>query len=101
MYILVYISKEWSMNITQNLQKWGNSSGVRLPKKVVEAAKLKPDQPLEISLRGRSIVLTPVQEEDNFTLKDMLKGVTPENMHPLVNWGPDVGAEIIEDGYSG
>lgn len=88
------------MNITQNLQKWGNSAGVRLPKKVVEAAHLKPDQPLAISLRGRSIVLTPVNEEDDFTLEAMLKGVTPENVHSVVDWGPDVGAEIIEDDYS-
>lgn len=88
------------MNLTQNLQKWGNSAGVRLPKKVVEAARLKPNQTLDISLKGRSIVLTPVDEDNSFTLEVMLKGVTPENMHPLVDWGPDVEAEIIDDDYS-
>ena len=88
------------MNITQNLQKWGNSTGVRLPKKVVDAARLKPNQTLSISLKGRSIVLTPVDEDDSFTLEAMLKGVRPENLHPLVDWGPDVGAEIIDDDYS-
>ena len=88
------------MNLTQNLQKWGNSTGVRLPKKVVDAARLKPNQTLDISLKGRSIVLTPVDEDDSFTLKAMLKDVSPENMRPLVDWGPDTGAEIIEDDYS-
>ncbi|MBI2589129.1 AbrB/MazE/SpoVT family DNA-binding domain-containing protein [Candidatus Saccharibacteria bacterium] len=88
------------MNITQNLQKWGNSAGVRLPKKVVEAARLKPNQTLDISLKGRSIILTPVDEDNSFTLEAMLKGVTPESIHPLVDWGPDVGAEIIDDDYS-
>src|SRR5258706_13032615 len=81
MYILVYIRSIY-MNITQNLQKWGNSSGVRLPKKVIDAARLRPDQTLSISLQGKSIVLTPVNNEDNFTLDTMLKGVTPENLHP-------------------
>ena len=85
------------MNITQNLQKWGNSSGVRLPKKVIDAAKLKPNQALSISLKGKTIVLTPVNEENSFTLTDMLKGVTPQNVHPELNWGPDVGSEIIND----
>lgn len=99
-YILVYINKERIMNITQNLQKWGNSTGVRLPKKVIEAAKLKPNQPLAVSLKGRSIVLTPVSENDDFTLEKMLAGVTPENVHSAVDWGPDVGAEIIDDDYS-
>lgn len=88
------------MNITQNLQKWGNGTGVRIPKKVVEAAKLRINQPLEVSLKGKSIVLTPVDKDKNFTLESMLEGVTPENIHPAVDWGPDVGAEIIDDDYS-
>ena len=88
------------MNITQNLQKWGNGTGVRIPKKVVEAARIKINQPLEISLQGKSIVLTPVDNDKNFTLESMLKSVTPENVHPSVEWGPDVGVEIIDDDYS-
>jgi len=88
------------MNITRSLQKWGNSTGVRIPKKVVDAAKLKLNQPLEVSLKGKSIVLTPVDKDKDFTLEKMLEGVTPENIHPAVDWGPDVGAEIIEDDYS-
>ena len=88
------------MNLTRSLQKWGNGTGVRIPKKVVDAAKLKINQPLEVSLRGKSIVLTPVDQDKEFTLEKMLEGVTPENIHPMVDWGPDVGAEIIDDDYS-
>jgi antitoxin MazE len=82
---------------TQSLQKWGNSAGVRLPKKVIKAAKLKLDQQLVVSLKGQSIILTPVQSDDDFTLDKMLVGVTPENVHGEVDWGPDVGAEVIDD----
>ena len=82
---------------TQSLQKWGNSDGVRLPKKVIKAAKLKLDQQLVVSLKGQSIILTPVQSDDDFTLDKMLEGVTPENVHGEFDWGPDVGAEIIDD----
>ncbi len=88
------------MNITQSLQKWGNGTGIRIPKKVVLAAKLKINQPLEVSLKGKSIVLTPVEKYKEFTLESMLKGVTPENVHPAVDWGPDVGVEKIDDDYS-
>ncbi len=84
------------MNITQSLQKWGNGTGIRIPKKVVEAAKLEINQPLEVTLKGKSIVLTPIDKDRDFTLETMLKGVTPENMHPAINWGPDVGNEIID-----
>ena len=82
---------------TQSLQKWGNSSGVRLPKRIIKAAKIKNDQLLTVSLKGQSIVLTPVKPSDNFTLKKMLQGVTPENVHSELYWGSDVGAEIIND----
>jgi antitoxin MazE len=84
------------MNITQNLQKWGNSSGVRLPKKVIEAARLKPNQAFSISLNGDSIVLTPIQDKINFTLNDMLLGVNPKNVHSEIDWGVDQGAEKIQ-----
>ena len=94
-YILVYMN----INIvaTQSLQKWGNSSGVRLPKRIIKAANLKDKQLLTVSLKGQSIILTPVMSLDNFTLKTMLKGVTPKNVHSEIDWGPDVGAEIIDD----
>ena len=95
MYILVYMSN--NTVATQSLQKWGNSAGVRLPKKVIKAAKLKLDQQLVVSLKGQSIILTPLQSDDDFTLDKMLEGVTPENVHGEFDWGPDVGAEIIDD----
>jgi len=84
------------MNITQDLQKWGNSTGIRIPKKVIDAARLKPNQKLSISLKGRSIILTPVQSEDSYTLKTMLAGVTPKNVHTQDNWAADIGAEKID-----
>ena len=95
MCILVYMST--NIVATQSLQKWGNSSGVRLPKKIIKAAKLKDDQLLKVSLKGQSIVLTPLKAADDFTLKTMLQGVTPANVRSEIDWGPDVGAEIIND----
>ncbi|KKU44393.1 MAG: hypothetical protein UX60_C0007G0017 [Berkelbacteria bacterium GW2011_GWA2_46_7] len=82
------------MNITQTLEKWGNSQGVRLPKKVVEAARLRENSRLAVSLRGRSIILTPVNDDSN--LEMMLAGVTPQAVGGEFNLGPDVGAERID-----
>ena len=81
------------MNITQTLEKWGNSQGVRLPKKVLEVARLRRDSRLAISLRGRSIVLTPIN--DDGSLDTMLAGVTPQAVGGEFNLGADVGAERI------
>ncbi len=84
------------MNVTQDLQKWGNSTGIRLPKKVMDAAKLKPNQTMIISLEKGSIVLTPAKN-DGLTLDSMLKNVTPEKVRGEAGWGEDVGAEVIHD----
>lgn len=82
------------MNITQSVQKWGNGTGVRIPKKVLIAAKLKLNQELNINLKNGSIILTPVKTKPKLTLDDLLKGVTPENVHGEVDWGAPVGREI-------
>jgi len=79
---------------TQSLQKWGNSAGVRIPKRVIDKARLKLDEDLSLSVQGRSVILTPVKKEKRFTLQDMLKGVTPEDVGGEYDWGPPVGKEI-------
>ena len=85
------------MHITQSLQKWGNGTGVRIPKKVMLAAKLHLNQPLEVSLSGSSIILTPViGTDDTLTLDSLLKDVTPESIAGELDWGKDVGAEKYE-----
>lgn len=84
------------MNVTLNLQKWGNSNGVRLPKKVIEAVRLSPNQAVSVSIQDGSIVLTPIFRNDDFTLESMLKGVTPELVGGEYSWGGDVGLERID-----
>ena len=84
------------MNITQNLQRWGNSTGIRIPKKVMNAAKLSQNQTMSISLHDDSIVLTPLKEQEEITLDSMLKGVTPKLVGGEFGWGHDIGVELID-----
>jgi len=83
------------MNITLSLQKWGNGTGVRIPKKVVQAAKLHINQPLSVVLQDGSIVLTPIKDSE-LTLESMLRGVTPDQVGGELDWGEDIGAEQYE-----
>jgi antitoxin MazE len=84
------------MNVTQSLQKWGNGAGVRIPKKVAEAANIHLSQQLIITLQDNSIVLTPVVEKRKQTLETILKGVSPSMIEGELDWGKDVGAERYE-----
>ncbi len=43
--------------------------------------------------------ITPIQEllkKPEYTLAELLKSITKENTHELIDWGPDVGKEILE-----
>lgn len=80
---------------TQSLQKWGNSVGIRVPKKVVEQAHLKIGEELSLSIQGNSIVLTPMKRaRRKFKLEDILKGVTPKDVGGEIDWGKPLGKEI-------
>lgn len=84
------------MKITQKAQEWGNSTGIRLPKKVLQAAKWQPHQEVIIDIKGRSVVLTPIKptKKDLLSLDELLQAITPENLHDEVDWGSPVGKEI-------
>jgi antitoxin MazE len=84
------------MRITQTLGKWGNGTGLRLPKKVLERANIQPDQELEVTIEGRSIVLTPVDAPERITIDEMLEGATREIVGGEFGWGADIGREQID-----
>lgn len=86
------------MQLTRQIQHWGNSAGIRLPKKVIEQARLVPGQMVAIDLRGSSIVLTPLRDEEPVLpkLADLLKGVTPDKVGGEIDWGPDRGRERLD-----
>lgn len=80
------------------LAKWGNSLGVRIPGAVLADTKLMVGSTVEITAEGGELRLKPVKvpRRKRYTLDELLKGVTPENVHPEMDYGPDVGREIME-----
>ncbi len=88
------------MKVTQQTQGWGNSTGIRLPKKVLLAARWHDDQQVTIAVKGTSVVLTPIRVttlDVTPTLDELLAGVTPEQVRGVIDWGDDRGREIIDD----
>lgn len=76
------------------IQKWGNSLSVRLPKAVTEKVGLKESDPVEIEIQGNKVVLLP-QTVKEYTLKELLKGVTKRNLHDETDFGGAVGREML------
>ena len=85
------------------LAKWGNSLGVRVPKAAAEAAGLKAGTEVDVMVEGRDLRIRPSIPFKYYRLEDLIAEMDrlgPENRPEVVDWGPDVGAEIIDDNYS-
>ncbi len=85
------------------IAKWGNSTAVRLPKAIVEELRVKPGEEVEIVVEGGEARLRPIRTRPVYRLEDLvaeMKRLGPENEPPFEDWGPDRGAEIIDDDYS-
>jgi|GEM_PF-432557 len=80
--------------------RWGNSLGVRLPKSAVDVVGARAGTELELTVEGRDIRLRSMRKTSAQFLKELLDQIDPNNVPPMVEWGPDVGSEIIDDDYS-
>jgi antitoxin MazE len=76
------------------VQKWGNSLALRLPKGLADEIDVRLDSPVEIKVKGDSIVIEPVREKKKFDLDELLAGVKSETLHDEIDLGNPVGKEI-------
>jgi antitoxin MazE len=76
------------------ISKWGNSIGVRVPKDVAEKLGLKDGTNAELSVEKGRIVIDAKRRQ--YSLEELLVGMTPEAMHKAFDWGPDKGRENVD-----
>lgn len=76
------------------IRKWGNSAALRLPSAVLRAARLGPDSPVDIREESGRIVITPLEEVE-YDLDTLLAGVTEDNRHDAIDFGPPRGDEAL------
>ena len=74
------------------IQKWGNSLALRIPKSFAVESKIDHGATVEVSLEHGKIVVKPVREPE-FKLDDLLAKVTKRNLHGEISTGNSVGKE--------
>ena len=74
------------------IQKWGNSLALRIPRGVAEEVRLEQSSNVDISVREGSIIITPAQGR-RYVLSELLARITPENVHQETDWGAPQGQE--------
>jgi antitoxin MazE len=76
------------------IQKWGNSLGLRIPKSFAKEIQIDQGTIVEISLEDGRIVITP-SNKPKYKLEDLLSGINKNNIHKEVKTGAIVGKEKI------
>ncbi len=75
------------------LQRWGNSLAIRIPREAVNRAQLRQGDDLElIVLRRGALKVRRVRRK--LTLAQLVKGIHRRNRHEEVDWGQARGKEV-------
>jgi len=74
--------------------QWGNSIGVRIPRTIAKKKGIGVDTAVEIDETEDGVIIKPIGRRE-YSLKELVRGITPQNRHGEVDFGPPVGKEII------
>ena len=74
--------------------QWGNSIGVRIPQASAKRAGIDVDSAIEIDEADEGIIIKPVGRKE-YSLKELVKGITPKNRHHEIDFGHPVGKELL------
>ncbi|MDO8691263.1 MAG: AbrB/MazE/SpoVT family DNA-binding domain-containing protein [Dehalococcoidia bacterium] len=75
------------------IQKWGNSLALRIPKPFAEEARVEQGSIVDLSVIEGKLVAAAVSRQE-WTLAQLLAGVTPTNLHGESDFGPPAGREV-------
>jgi len=88
--------------MTVDISKWGNSSGIRIPKQYLEQLDWKDNDELEISLKNEVIVIRKSHKQR--TLRQIIEEETKQKFEEYleqnsydfeeIDWGNPVGNEV-------
>ena len=75
------------------IQKWGNSLGIRLPKVIADGQELVAGSVVRVSTDDQKIIIERVSKS-RFVINDLVAGITKDNLHQATDWGEPRGKEI-------
>lgn len=75
------------------VQKWGNSLALRIPKSFAVETNISNGSTVEITVENGQIRLEPLSKEE--TLEELLERITETNLHVEVAFGKSEGKELL------
>jgi antitoxin MazE len=76
-----------------NVAKWGNSLAVRIPQHLAKEIGLIAGGEVEIVAIDGNLTIKPKRQKQ-YSLDELIAGITPVNCHAAIDSGLSVGEEI-------
>ena len=76
-----------------NVAKWGNSLAVRIPQHLAKEIGLIDGGEVEIIATDGNLTIKP-RRQKQYSLEELISGITPENCHAEIDTGLSRGEEI-------
>ena len=76
------------------IKKWGNSPAVRITTAAMKIAAFDVEQRVTLKVSKGRIVIEPADKPE-FTLEELVAGITRKNIHDEVDFGAPVGRESL------
>jgi antitoxin MazE len=81
-------------NVVQTkIQRWGNSLGLRIPRAFAVEAGVDVGAEVALSVRDGDLIVRPTRRA-KYRLDDLVRKITPKNLHREVDTGAPVGREV-------
>jgi antitoxin MazE len=76
-----------------NVAKWGNSLAIRIPQHLAREIGLSDGAEVEIVAIDGNLTIKP-RRQKQYSLEELIAGITPTNRHGEINTGRSVGEEV-------
>jgi antitoxin MazE len=79
-------------DLIATLAKWGNSQGVRIPKHILEDARMASDETVDIQAGDGMIIIKKIRARK--TIQELFAGYNDEYQSREIDWGEATGDEL-------
>lgn len=76
------------------VKKWGNSASIRIPSSIMQSVNLLLDDAVDMREEAGCIIIEPIKLKE-YSLHNMLAGITAENVHNLIAFDAPIGNELL------
>ncbi len=77
-----------------NLQKWGNSQGIRIPKNILNLLKWENNESLSLSTKDDKIIIQKHTPRERKNINELFKNFSGTYKKEDINWGGPAGNEV-------